>query len=95
LKRAGFEVLRETYANSLLLPIAAIRRLLLKRFGLADEGSDVKPLPQNLQWINRVMTNALLWEAKRLRNPNAKLPAGLSAICVAQKPNGRCDMRAG
>ena len=91
LKRAGFKILRETYANSLLLPAAAIRRLLLKRLGLADEGSDVKPLPQNLQWINRLMTNALLWEAKRLRDPNAKLPAGLSAICVAQKPNGRCD----
>jgi SAM-dependent methyltransferase len=89
LKRAGFEILRETYANSLLLPVAAIRRLLLKRLGLADAGSDVKPLPQNLQWINRVMTNALLWEAKWLRDPNAKLLAGLSAICVAQRPNGQ------
>jgi len=91
LKRAGFEILRETYANSLLFPAVAIRRLLLKRLGLADEGSDVKPLPHNLQWINRVMTNALLWEAKRLRDPNAILPAGLSAICVARRPNGRCD----
>lgn len=86
LKRAGFEILRETYANSLLLPVAAIRRLLLKRLGLADEGSDVKPLPRNLQWVNRVMTKALLWEAKRLRGPDAKLPAGLSAICVARRP---------
>jgi SAM-dependent methyltransferase len=89
LKRAGFEILRETYANSLLFPAVAIRRLLLKRLGLAAEGSDVKPLPQNLQWVNRVMTNALLWEAKRLRAPKARLPAGLSAICVAQKPKGR------
>jgi SAM-dependent methyltransferase len=87
LKRAGFEILRETYANSLLLPVAAIRRLLLKRLGLADRGSDVKPLPQNLQWINRVMTKALSWEAKRLRDPSARLPAGLSAICVARKPH--------
>ena len=53
LKRAGFEVLRGTYANSLLLPVAVIRRLLFKPLGLADEGSDVKPLPQNLQWLNR------------------------------------------
>lgn len=87
LKRAGFEVLRETYANSLLFPVAAFRRLLLKRLGLADEGSDVKPLPQNLQWLNRVFTNALLWEAKRLCDPNAKLPVGLSAICVARRPD--------
>jgi SAM-dependent methyltransferase len=86
LKRAGFEILRETYANSLLFPVVAIRRLLLKRIGLAGKGSDVKPLPQNLQWINRLMTSALLWEAKRLRRPNAKLPAGLSAICVARRP---------
>jgi SAM-dependent methyltransferase len=88
LKRAGFEVVRETYANTLLFPAVAIRRLLLKRIGLAHQGSDVKPLPQNLQWINRLMTKALSWEAKRLRRPNAKLPAGLSAICVARKPNG-------
>lgn len=87
LKRAGFEILRGTYANSLLFPVVAIRRLLLKPLGLADEGSDVKPLPQNLQWLNRAFTNALLWEAKRLRDPNARLPVGLSAICVAQRPN--------
>jgi ubiquinone/menaquinone biosynthesis C-methylase UbiE len=87
LNRAGFEVLRETYAVSLLFPVAAVRRLLLKRLGLADEGSDVKPLPQNLQWINRVLTNTLFWEAKRLRDPKAKFPLGLSAICVTRKPN--------
>src|SRR5262249_11657758 len=91
LKCAGFEILRETYANSLLFPVAAIRRLLLKRLGLADEGSDVKPLPKNLQWLNRVMTNALLWEANRLRDPSVKLPVGLSAICVARRPNSRHD----
>lgn len=91
LKRAGFEILRWTYANSLLFPVAAIRRLLLKPLGLADKGSDVKPLPQNLQWLNRVFTNALLWEAKRLRDPNVRLPVGLSAICVARRPNDRCE----
>src|SRR5215510_2391273 len=91
LKRAGFEIMRETYANSLLFPLAAIRRLLFKPLGFADEGSDVKPLPQNLQWLNRVFTNALLWEAKRLRDPGVKLPVGLSAICVARRPNSRHD----
>ncbi len=86
LKGVGFEILRATYANSLLFPVAAVRRLALKRLGLADSGSDVKPLPQNLQWLNRILTNALRWEAKRLRDPQAKLPVGLSAICVARKP---------
>ncbi|MCI0523889.1 MAG: methyltransferase domain-containing protein [Acidobacteria bacterium] len=86
LKRAGFEVLRETHANTLLFPVAAIRRLLLKRLGLADAGSDVKPFPPHFEWINRVFLKALLWEAKTLRDPNVKLPMGLSAICVARKP---------
>jgi SAM-dependent methyltransferase len=86
LKRAGFEILRATYANSLLFPVAAVRRLALKPLGLADRGSDVKPLPQNLQWLNRFLTNALRWEAKRLRDPKAKLAVGLSAICIARRP---------
>lgn len=86
LESAGFTVLRETYANSLLFPIAALRRLLLKRLGLADSGSDVKPLPEHLEWLNRVLTQVLLWEAKWLANPHSQLPVGLSAICIARKP---------
>jgi SAM-dependent methyltransferase len=91
LKRAGFEILRETYAVSLLFPVAALRRLLFKRLGLADEGSDVKPLPRRLQWLNQVLTKTLFWEAKRLRDPRAKLPVGLSAICVIRKPDDRAE----
>jgi SAM-dependent methyltransferase len=53
LRRAGFAIPRETYANSLLFPIAAMRRLALKRLGLADSDSDVKPLPPHLDWLNR------------------------------------------
>jgi hypothetical protein len=88
LNSAGFEILRETYANCLLLPVAAIRRLLLKPLGLADQGSDVKPIPQRLRWINTAMRKALLWEANKLRDPDTKLPAGLSAICIARRPDG-------
>ena len=86
--RAGFRVRRATYANSLLLPAAAVRRLVLKRLGLADAGSDVKPLPQGLDWLNRSLAAALATEARLLKRPDAKLPAGLSAICVAEKPQG-------
>lgn len=86
MRLAGFEVLRATYANSLLFPIAAIRRLALKKLGLADSGSDVKPLPEHLAWLNRALTAALGWEANRLRKPQAKFPFGLSAICIARKP---------
>jgi ubiquinone/menaquinone biosynthesis C-methylase UbiE len=86
LERNGFRVLRQTYANSLLFPVAAWRRLLLKRLGLADSGSDVKPLPPSLQWLNRLLEKALLLEASFLRRPSAKLPFGLSAICIVKKP---------
>jgi SAM-dependent methyltransferase len=84
--RAGFRVRRATYANSLLLPAAMLRRLVLKRLGLADSGSDVKPLPPSLAWLNRALTSALNAEARLLKLPGANLPAGLSAVCVAEKP---------
>jgi SAM-dependent methyltransferase len=81
--RAGFRVRRATYANSLLLPAAVVRRLVLKRLGLADPGSDVKP-PGSDRLI-RALASALKAEASYLKRPGAKLPAGLSAICVAEK----------
>jgi SAM-dependent methyltransferase len=85
LQGAGFRLRRATYANSLLLPVAALRRLLLKRVGLADRGSDVKPLPPRLAWLNRTLTGVLGHEARRLQNPSSRYGAGLSAICVAEK----------
>lgn len=85
MEQAGFKIRRATYANTLLLPLAAFRRLVLKRIKLNDQGSDVKPLPPRLQWMNRAFTNVLHSEARFLTRPQAKLPAGLSAICIAQK----------
>ena len=82
---AGFAIARRTYANSLLFPVAAVRRLLLKRIGLASKGSDVKPLPPALSWLNRPMTNALRTEASFLKAPKRQLPFGLSAVCIAKK----------
>ena len=87
LTRAGLRVRRQTYANSFLFPVAAVRRLALKRLGVADSGSDVKPLPPRLQWLNALMEGVLRREAKLLRAPNFQLRFGLSAICVAQKPS--------
>ena len=86
LELAGFRVLRKTYANSLLLPLAAFRRLVLKRIGLADSGSDVKPLAPGLGWLNGLLHAALRAEARWVRGTRRNLPTGLSAICVAAKP---------
>ena len=88
MERAGFRVRRASYANTLLLPAAAVRRLALKRLGLADPGSDVKPLPPGFEWLNRALSSALKAEASWLRRSGAKLPAGLSAVCIAEKPGG-------
>lgn len=83
---AGFEVVRTTYANSWLFPVAAVRRLLFKKIGLADKGSDVKPMSPKLAWLNRVFTRILEREARALRRPSAKFRFGLSVICVARRP---------
>jgi SAM-dependent methyltransferase len=87
LERNGFVVLRTTYANSLLLPAVAFRRLVLKRAGLAESGSDVKPLPPWLAPLNRVMHLILQAEAAWLQTMPLNLPAGVSAICVVRKPD--------
>jgi SAM-dependent methyltransferase len=87
MERAGFRVRRASYANTLLLPVAMIRRLVLKRFGLVGRGSDVKPLPPRLAGLNQMLAAALAGEARILRRPGAKLPVGLSALCVAEKPS--------
>ena len=86
MKGAGFDVLRSTHANVLLMPAAIFQRLALKPFGLAS-GSDVKPLPPTLRWLNSALTATLRTEARWLRRSSAKLSFGLSAICVAQKPS--------
>lgn len=86
MSNAGFKIRRATYANTLLLPLAVTRRLLLQRIGLVKRGSDVKPLPPSLGWLNRILLCALRTEARWLNNPERALPFGLSAICLAEKP---------
>jgi len=88
LKRAGFRLRRATYANGMLLPLAAFNRLVLKPTGLMSKGSDVKPLPSHLQWLDGLMRTALSGEARWLDRAGARLPVGLSAICIAEKPPG-------
>jgi SAM-dependent methyltransferase len=85
LENAGFTVLRKTYANTLPFPLAVVQRLILKPIGLAEKGSDVKPFPPSLNWLNTILTRALSSEARFLKRPQASLPFGLSAVCVVRK----------
>ncbi len=86
MQTSGFEILRTTYANALLLPVAILHRLVLKPLNIVNSGSDVKPLAPRLQWLNRLMTVVLRSEARRLARPRARLPFGLSAICIGRRP---------
>jgi SAM-dependent methyltransferase len=82
LHRAGFELGLATYANTLLFPVVLLRRSL-KLFGIG-RGTDVKPLPAGLRWIDPIFRRILAAEAGIL-GANRSLPFGLSVICYARK----------
>lgn len=76
---AGLRLERATYANALLLPLAALRRGLDRLTG--RQGSDVQALPAPLNWAFR---GALGLEARLLRH--VSLPLGVSVIALARRP---------
>ena len=84
MRRAGFSTRRATYANTLLLPVAAAKRLVFSRAGSANAESEVKPWPKRLQWLNGLLSLPLKLEAQVLRKMD--LPFGVSAIYIGQKP---------
>jgi hypothetical protein len=82
LTRAGFRIRFATYANTLLFPVVLLRRFL-KRFGIGG-GTDVKPLPKALAWLDPIFRNALVMESAVLRR-KGRFPFGLSVILYAEK----------
>jgi hypothetical protein len=78
-QQAGFRLLRTSYANATLFPLAAVRRLLQRR-GAAEEGSDVRPVPAP---INTLFTHILEAEARVMQRVD--LPFGLSVMVLAEK----------
>jgi len=84
MRAAGFRVRRATYANTLLFPLAAVKRLIFSPAGAAHPESEVKPWSKGLEWLNAWLTLPLKIEARALKGIN--LPFGVSAICIAEKP---------
>ena len=82
LQNAGFQVRLATYANSLLFPVILLRRSL-KSVGIG-RGTDVKPMPAALGWLDPIFRNILGAEA-RILGAGQRLPFGLSVICYARK----------
>ena len=87
LAAVGLEVERATYANFFLLaPIAGIRLTRNWIHGRATPVSDVRPLPPYLGWLNGLFYGCLHSEARWLSRPGARLPIGVSVICLSRKP---------
>ena len=84
---AGLEVVRGTYANTILFPVAALRRLVLMRVGATSSDSDVRPMPRGLRWTSRLMERVLRLEARLLAHPRMRFPFGLSVIIIVRKPD--------
>ena len=79
LEGAGLEVVRLTYANTLLFPLLAARRGLDRL--LDRHGSDVAFLPAPLEWTFRRLLGL---EARLVRR--VALPLGASVFALARKP---------
>jgi SAM-dependent methyltransferase len=82
LSEAGFLVEWTSYANGFLFPVILLRRFL-KRVGIGG-GTDVKPLPRGLGWLDGIFRRVLAREALWFKS-GGKLPFGLSLICYARK----------
>lgn len=82
LGRAGFVLEWSSYANGFLFPIILLRRFL-KHAGIG-KGTDVRPLPRGLGWLDSVFRSVLASEAEWFRS-GRRLPFGLSVICYARK----------
>ena len=75
---AGWEVVRWTHFNAILLPPAAALRLAQRVRAPREERSDLERTPAAL---NRLLEMPLVLEAALLRT-GARLPAGLSLLAV-------------
>ena len=90
LTRAGYRIEWISYANCLLFPVILLHRFL-KRLGIAS-GSDVRPFPRALQWLDGIFRRALESEAAWFRLER-RFPFGLSIICHAKKDGRNPESR--
>jgi SAM-dependent methyltransferase len=81
-ERQGLEILRCTYANSLLAPVAFAKfRIYEPLLGIQAQ-SGVQPVSP---WLNRALYLPLEWESRWIGS-GRNLPLGQSLILLARKP---------
>jgi SAM-dependent methyltransferase len=85
--RAGLRVVRCTYANSLLLPVAWFKFRLWEPLWNSPPASGLQELPG---WLNRLLEVPLKLEARAVQL-GINLPLGQSLILVAEK--GRLESK--
>ena len=78
---AGFRVLRATYANSLLSPIALVKFRCIEPLTSAPAATGIQPGPA---WLDRLLYSALRAEAAWLR-AGFNLPFGQSLLLIAER----------
>ncbi len=78
-KGAGFDIIHLTHFNTILFPLAAVKRLLTRFLHLRER--DEYKVPPNL--INTLMRS--IFALERLVVPGFSLPFGLSLLCLAKK----------
>ena len=83
LEAVGMRVEWSSYANCFLFP-AVVARRMLKGAGVGA-GSDVRPLPSGLGWIDPLFRGILSSEAALFRQ-RIPLPFGLSIVCLSRRP---------
>jgi SAM-dependent methyltransferase len=81
LDRAGFQVLRSTFANALLLPVAWFKFRIWEPVTRARPASGVAPVPS---WLDVLLHAPLALEAKWIRR-GGSFPLGQSLLVLARK----------
>lgn len=81
LRREGFTVLRCTYANSLLMPVALAKFRIWEPLTRQEPASGTAPVSP---WLNKILELPLRLEAWALAR-GGRFPAGQSLILLAQR----------
>src|SRR5262249_38775639 len=74
---AGLDLVRDSYCNTLLLPLVVVRSAFDSFF--SSQASDLTPLPRPVEWTFRRLLDA---EARLVR---LGLPVGASVVALARK----------
>ena len=77
-REAGLKVVKSSYFNTLLFPLAVAARLAKRLLGLKGEDDRMPPA-----WLNRILTQLFRLEAGWVER--AGLPFGLSILVVARR----------